>query len=339
MDINSLGAVVGCTIGIIGGLLGTYYGIKGANHPQQKKRAITVAMISWLAVLLLLTLLSLSLGLFSTAQAYTPETLDDIDMHCAKVSEPLPWTYCINKQRGSKNTDVLYYLHARNGNETWWNDRHYHTGKLYQQWRDAGLAAPTVVSISLGKLWVLTETSQATNDGLYTQFIDNIIPTLEKKLAYPNGKRTLVGISMGGFNTLIVAMKSKHFFDKAAALCAPLYNGSHHDGLLLTAQKFFKSDTSLKRAVMLWGFSQRYYPQLKDWQNNDPLALSTSFDPKGAPEIYLSCGQTDDWGCMQGSQLLVDNIKHNNGVIQWVPRPGGHCDIDHRSLALFLNKP
>ena len=124
--------------------------------------------------------------------------------------------------------------------------------------------------------------------------------------------------------------------NKAAALCAPLYNGSHHDGLLLSTQKFFKSDTSLKRAAMLWGFSQRYYPQLKDWQNNDPLALSASFDPRGAPEIYLSCGQNDDWGCMQSSQILVDSIKKNSGNIQWVPRPGGHCDIDHRSLALFL---
>lgn len=336
MDINSLGAIVGCTIGIAGGIAGTYCGIKAAKHPKQKALAIKLAIICWLAILLLLTLLTTSLAWFSTAQAYIPETIDDIDMHCAKESEPIPWAYCINKQRGSNNTDVLYYLHARNGNETWWNDRHYHTGKLYQQWRDAGLLAPTVVSISFGEQWVLTENPDEKNGGLYTQLIEQVIPTLEKKLAYPKGKRMLAGISMGGFNTLVVAMKSKHFFHKAAALCAPLYNGSHHDGLLLTAQKFFKSDTSLKRAAMLWGFSQRYYPQLKDWQNNDPLALSASFDPRGAPEIYLSCGQNDDWGCMQSSQILVDSIKKNSGNIQWVPRPGGHCDIDHRSLALFL---
>ena len=336
MDINSLGAIVGCTVGSAGGIAGTYYGIRAANHPQQKKQAVAVAVISWVVILFLFTVLGLSLGWFSTAQAYSPKPIDDVEMHCAKQNDPIPWAYCINKQRGSNNSNVLYYLHARKGNETWWNDQHYHTGKVYQHWRDAGIAAPTVVAISLGELWVLTQNPQAKNGGLYTTFIDHIIPTLEKKLGKPKGKKMLAGISMGGFNTLIVALKSKHFFDKAAALCAPLYNGSHHDGLLLTAKKWLDSDTSLQRALLLWGFSRRYYPQRQDWHNNDPLALARRFDPNGAPALYLSCGQQDDWGCMQGSQHLVDTLNQQNGKVQWVPRPGGHCDKDHHSLAMFL---
>ena len=71
MDINSLGAIAGCIIGMAGGLLGTFCGIKACRHPQQKKHAITVAIISWLAVLVLFSWLGLSLGWSGT----TPDSV------------------------------------------------------------------------------------------------------------------------------------------------------------------------------------------------------------------------------------------------------------------------
>lgn len=340
MDSHTIAAIIGTIVGIAGGVLGTYCGLKRANTQKQKALVITVSIVSWLGVLLLLYALLPYKAWLSLSQAvsqdYIPDAIEYVDMQCFKESTPVPWAYCVNRTQGSLSNDVLYYFHARNGNETWWNDREYHTGRLYQHWREADLDPPIVVSISFGKQWVLTEKPDNPLQGLFPQLVDSIIPAIEKKLAYPAGKRLLAGISMGGFNALIVAMKSRYFFHKVAALCAPLYDGSHHDGLLVAAEKYIGSGTSLKRTAMLWGFSKQYYPQLEDWKTNDPLALSGHFDSKGAPDIYLSCGEKDDWGCMQGSQLLVKNIKKNNGNIQWVPRMGGHCDIDSRSLALFL---
>ena len=336
MDNYSLGALIGCITGIIGGVVGAYYGVKGARTPQQKALAIKVSIISGLAIIVVLVSTLVYQRLAFGASVYVPEKIDTVAMSCFTEAEPIPWSYCIHKERGSNSRDVLYYFHARKGNETWWNDSNYHSGKLYKVWREEGVPAPTVVSISFGALWVLTETDDDGHGGLYTLFTQQVIPVIEKKLAAYDGKRMLAGISMGGYNSLIVAMKNKYFFHKAAALCAPLYAGSHHDGPWATLKKYFDSDIHWQRALMLWGFSKQAYPRKSDWQNNDPLALSSRFDPAGAPELYISCGKKDDWGCLQGTHILVKQIRKNHGNVNFVARPGGHCDIDHRSLALFL---
>jgi S-formylglutathione hydrolase FrmB len=231
----------------------------------------------------------------------------------------------------------LYYFHARNGNETWWNDKTYHTGKLYETWKKMGVDPPTVIAISFGKLWLLTENSSDPTGGLFNVLQETVIPTLERKVEGKTGKRMVAGISMGGLNTLMVSMKSEGFFEKAASICAPLAAVSPHDSLINIIRYYMESSTSLKRAYMLWKFSKQFYPTQEIWEQNDPIFLSKSFQPEESPELYVTCGAKDDWGCMKGSEIFVKNVEKAGGTIEWVPRPGGHCDIDYDSLARFLN--
>ena len=257
-------------------------------------------------------------------------------MTCVDETEPVPWTYCINKASNSTNTDVLYYLHARNGNATWWNDQEYHTGELYKVWRKQGLDAPTVVSISFGKLWVLSAYNKKIEGGLNSVFYKTVIPTVEKRLDGNIGERMIAGISMGGFNTLLAALRPNTVFTKAASICSPVPTVSHHDGVRRVLKSAKETGTSFKRAFLLWQFSYRYFPSKEIWQENDPLTLSKSFNPETGPAMYVTCGKTDDWGCFKGSELLVSTIENAGGDVQWVPREGGHCDVDYASLAAFL---
>ena len=267
---------------------------------------------------------------------YVPDPVPGVVMECFQEAEPVPWSYCVNSVPGSDNPDVLYYLHARNGNETWWNDKDYHTGALYKRWRENGQAEPTVVAISFGKLWVLKEDAAEEGGGLYKVFTDAVVPKIEERLEEKTGQRMVAGISMGGYNALIVAMKSKGFFSKAASVCAPMPTVSHHDGVGRVIGAARSSKTSLKRALLLWRFSQQYYPTREKWLANDPLTLSASFDPDDAPALYVTCGKSDDWGCFDGTEKLVGNLEKAGGAVQWVPRDGGHCDIEYPSLAEFL---
>ncbi|MEL7486549.1 MAG: alpha/beta hydrolase-fold protein [Pseudomonadota bacterium] len=271
---------------------------------------------------------------------YVPEPVSGVDMTCFEETSPVAWSFCLNIDAGSDNDDILFYLHARNGNATWWNDRTYHTGALYEAWRATGQSPPIVASVSFGKIWVLADGEADAGRRLYDLFINTVIPAVETK-ARDHGKalsgdRMIAGISMGGFNTLIVAMKAKDVFTKAAAICSPLPTVSHHDGLRRVIGAARRSDTSLKRAALLWKFSTDYFPKREYWRENDPLALSRSFTPEGAPAIYLTCGKRDDWGCFDGSEQFAANVKRAGGDIIWAPREGGHCDIDYPSLAGFL---
>ncbi|MEM6537208.1 MAG: alpha/beta hydrolase-fold protein [Pseudomonadota bacterium] len=267
---------------------------------------------------------------------YVPTPIAGVEMQCFEEIEPVSWSYCINRVEASTNTDIIYYLHARNGNATWWNDRSYHTAELYKVWDAEGQDPPTVVAISFGKLWMLSEHDRIVDGGLYGVFLNNVIPRVEAKLGAPIGQRMVAGISMGGFNTLLLALKSKGVFVKAASICSPLPIVSHHDGLgsVITSAK--ESDTSFKRALLLWQFSRQYYPSREIWKRNNPLSLSTEFDAESGPALYLTCGKADDWGCFKGSELLAANIDRAGGSIEWVPREGGHCDMEYTSLANFL---
>lgn len=273
----------------------------------------------------------------SYGEEYQPVPVEGVEMECFNETSPAHWSYCINHVPESKNEDVLYYFHARNGNETWWNDRTYHTGKLYETWKELDKDAPTVVSISFGKLWLLTENPGDVEGGLFNILRGTVIPAIESKVSNLSGKRMIAGISMGGLNTLMLSMKSKGFFNKAASMCAPLATVSPHDSFLNIIRYYIDSSASMRRAYMLWKFSKQFYPTQEIWERNDPIFLSRSFKPEDAPEIYITCGAKDDWGCKKGSEIFVDNIEKAGGAIEWVRRPGGHCDIDYRSLALFLN--
>ncbi|MEO0975303.1 MAG: esterase, partial [Pseudomonadota bacterium] len=84
--------------------------------------------------------------------------------------------------------------------------------------------------------------------------------------------------------------------------------------------------------------SKRFYPTRETWLANDPLTLSRSFAPSTGPALYLTCGRRDDWGCFVGNERLANNVANVGGEIVWVPREGGHCDIDYASLAAFLQQ-
>ncbi|MCX6126472.1 MAG: hypothetical protein NTV34_17190, partial [Proteobacteria bacterium] len=72
------------------------------------------------------------------------------------------------------------------------------------------------------------------------------------------------------------------------------------------------------------------------WIDNNPVDLATTYDFSSGPSLYLSCGTKDSWGCMEGSLSIVKSLQANGGAIEWVPRPGGHCDVDSISVAEFL---
>ena len=289
----------------------------------------------------LLLLLGVAFWWWLPVAPYQPTPLVRLDMQCFQETTPLPWSWCLHRYQGSDNPDVLYYFHGRNGNARWWNDRDYHTGQLYKVWEKDAVPPPTVVSVSFGKLWVLTEDRAAPFGGLYQVFTAAVIPTIETRLQQQSlpkarGRRLVAGISMGGVNTLIVAFKHRGYFAKAASLCAPLAPVSHHDSISQLRDFIRHSGIRLKRAAMLLMFSLRFYSDKSLWLLNDPMALSATFDAEAAPAIYLSCGEQDDWGCSYGSRLLARQLRDRGADIQWQSRPGGHCDIDYDALARFL---
>lgn len=281
----------------------------------------------------LILLIFISITLY--AEEYKPTPIENVQMNCGKeVSLDTKWSYCISKTKDSDSKDVLYHFHGRNGNATWWNDKDYHTGKIHKEWIKNKKTPPVVISISFGKVWFLLKDGD--NSGLFEVFLNEVIHNVESKLGFSPQSRSVVGISMGGLNTFYLAMSNSSLFKKAAVLCAHVPFITHHEGFMNIIKYSFEHKISLKRSYMMYKMSQIFFPTKKIQLLNDSRNLLKSFDPEASPELYITCGRKDDWGCMKSSKMVTDSIKNQNGKVQWVPREGGHCDLDHEGISNFL---
>ena len=53
------GAIIGCIVGLLGGIFGTYAGIKGTGGPRERALMIKMSLVMWIAVSAFLGLLFL----------------------------------------------------------------------------------------------------------------------------------------------------------------------------------------------------------------------------------------------------------------------------------------
>jgi hypothetical protein len=263
---------------------------------------------------------------------WVPEPIRGIQMQCFNESKPLPWSFCINRAPGNNSQNLIYYFHGRNGSATWWNDETYYSGEVEKLWKTEGLSHPIVVSISFGRQWLLTEAE----NGLLPIFMNQVMPRVEAEVGRPIARRLAVGESMGGINALVIGLKASGKFSKVAALCPPLPTVSPNSSFAEMASYIRLTSTSWRRAGMMLWFSRKFSPTDSVWLDSNPVPLSRQFNGSSGVQFYLSCGLKDEWGCQEGAESVVKNIQRRGGKVEWHLMPGGHCDIDSRSLALFL---
>lgn len=253
-----------------------------------------------------------SLATHAISSEWVPVPIVGVTMKCFEEKLPVAWSFCINKTLASSSKNLIYHFHGRNGAATWWNDQTYYTGKVHSNWLANNEPPPIVASISFGKLWLLIDDPNAT-ENLHRFFLDHAMKRIEQEIGSPIEQRMAVGESMGGVNALILAMKSKGVFSKVASLCPVLPPVSPFAPIRELYTYVVRSSMSLKRALMTYLFSKKFYPSESVWKENDPLHLSKSFTVDGAPSLYLSCGEKDEWGCLEGSQQLVAKFRLQEG--------------------------
>lgn len=307
------------------------------KNPILKKSVKAVLLIACAVVFTSFILIWYYPGLIATnissAVDYKPDQVPNVEMMCFEENEPVTWSYCINRASGESDSNTLvYHFHGRRGNETWWNDKYFYSGELYSHWQKSGASAPVVVSVSFGPLWLLKEGE------LLDIFVDVVMPKVESSLNMTIDKRFVVGESMGGINALLVWLKTGSLFDKAAALCPPIPTISPMASTNQMWAYINQGETSWLRGFMMLVIGRHFYKDEASWQQNNPLSLVQNTELSQLGNLYLTCGKQDDWGCMNGSQKLAKIINEKQGDVEWVPREGGHCDIDHNSLAQYLSR-
>lgn len=257
--------------------------------------------------------------------------------------------YCIYDNAGSANPDVIYYFHGRFGQAERWGETDFYTEQVRKEWIATGKAFPRVISVSFGPVWLLAEKNSSHYSGLFEVMRDSVIPLLENALGAPKGQRIILGESMGGVNSLQMALKT-NLFQKAAVLCAPVAAGvspfsspEEIDAWIRKSAAFAYYGEANRKTVdeavgsMLY-LAQQFWPKEEDWATGDILKLAAEMDKSASPmSFYVNAGFYDQYALYEGNIELVKVLLSKAGVkVEWHPEWGDHCKIDAVSLARFL---
>lgn len=263
--------------------------------------------------------------LFSTLAFATQPTCGAKDVGGTELD------YCYTQPAVPSDT-LLVFFHGLGGNERQWHD-----SDLFQDVQKQ-LAAqgkePWILTVSFGRFWLLTEVPNSAM--LFPKVIDQFLPAMEQALL-PSGfhHRTLVGMSMGGFNGSQVLLKRPQAFDKVALLCPAITAIGPQATDSEVSAYTHRTGAQPYRVHLMQTFTKREFPTVQDWEAHAPLTLAQK---TGAlPDIYLSCGLKDEYGFQEGAGLLFNFIQAKAKTATWIPIPdAGHCAIDEASVVEFL---
>jgi Putative esterase len=257
--------------------------------------------------------------------------------------------YCIYP---GETNDVLYYLHGLDLSAEAWMEDSYYTGILRDYWKQKGKRMPTVIALSFGQKWLLSHKNPAPLGqlGLLDFVVNQWIPEVEKEIGGVKGHRLLLGESMGGFNSLQLAMHS-NYFKRVAALCAPMGNGTitpfDSDDAMAAyirstiAWKYYGKDGEsilFETAARMKQIAALFYADKPTFLDADPVTVAQT---RGAPlprDIYLSAGAYDNFLTYEGNLALTKQLEARGVNVDWHPQWGGHCVVDVPSVGDFLLK-
>lgn len=247
------------------------------------------------------------------------------------------YTWCIDKEQGSTNPDILYSYHGLNGsNETWVRDPY---GIDVTKALEAIGDLPTVISFSFGNGWLVTDLPTADGkDSLESVIVSRIMPKLEARAGFKgHGRRLIIGISMGGFNAAQMSIKEPLLFDDTVLICPIAQTvgpfSSDADIASALARQNAGMDPGKYRGALQW-MKDTFHDQ-PSWDRHNLLSLVHRLGPTSHP-MYLTTGRQDDFGFFEGATIFAATASAQGAPLEWHPIDGHHCVWDAPSIAHHL---
>jgi pimeloyl-ACP methyl ester carboxylesterase len=248
------------------------------------------------------------------------------------------YSWCIDTPTTHANQDVVFYLHGLEGNSASFISRY---PKLEPALQAKG-AAPTVLTVSFGPIWFLTDEATPIHPALHQVFVSQIIPQMEARLKRPIRNRLIMGESMGGLNASELFLKNGNLFSRAVILCpamsilTPFASDQDLQAFLATRPYVQAQLVGESRTI-----SQAEFPTPTIWKADDPLELVTKLSPSAAP-VYISSGTHDEWGFYDGAAQFAHLATQQKAPVTWVSIPNvGHCvqtDSSNAQIVSFISE-
>jgi pimeloyl-ACP methyl ester carboxylesterase len=241
--------------------------------------------------------------------------------------------YCVYPTVDPKNHDLLIHFHGLAGSALSWQNEE-RNADTRREIEALGKSVPTVVSISFGDLWLLTDIKD--HGDKYNLFKNKILPFLEGKAGFKkDGRLLLMGESMGGFNALQLYLKDPQIFSRYMILCPALSQLNPWSSDEDVANFIDRTGASSFRVEFYMQVAKYNFSNMDEWNTNNPLYLAKNHT-SGLPPIYLSGDEHDQYGFYEGDKILYDLLTTRATEHKWNTIDGRHCQIDPKGVAQFL---
>lgn len=286
-----------------------------------------------MTVRLILISLLFSFFALNTQAAQNKTPVEGKDYNCGEdVSGEFEYKFCITQVDRTKNPDIIYFLHGLNGSErSWFKD--VDKVALQAMWKVKDYN-PTVITISLGPMWLLVETSEYP---VLDLFMNDILPKLEAKAGgLQKGRRILAGQSMGGFNAAQLLLKKPAYFQKVGLWCPAITTVGPYSSPKEIQDYIDRNKANPDRIRLMLRISKQVFTTPQEWDQHDPLLLLRNFSGAVKPQTFVSIGKRDEFGFYEGAKIFADVAKQKGFKTTFSPVTGPHCRFDIRGASDFI---
>jgi putative tributyrin esterase len=156
-----------------------------------------------------------------------------------------------------------------------------------------------------------TNSAELPQDRYEDYIVNDLVSDVEARLLAAPGRanRAIVGVSMGGFGAVKLALRHPDMFAFAGGISSAIDVPSRPFSIKRIGQ--WRHHSSIFGA---WGSETRHA--------NDPFVLARSADPQRTPYIFLTCGTQE--GLLPSNRNFARLLQQRDFAFEFHVVPGGH---------------
>jgi putative tributyrin esterase len=229
--------------------------------------------------------------------------MKDVSFHSPALNRDMPYRVFLpaHINPGDK-LPVVYLLHGGNGSfRDWSND------SQVSQYAGQGV----ILVMPEGAFSYYMNAAEKAGDKYEDYTFSDLISDVEARFpaASTRDKRAIVGISMGGFAAIKIALTRPELF---------AFVGAFSPSIDILHRHF-----NVKRTGEWWRIRTIFGPSGSEARNSrDPFALVKSVDPAKTPYIYLTAG--DHEPLLDPNRRFAERLKGSHVTYEFHIKSGGH---------------
>lgn len=250
----------------------------------------------------------------------------------AESVQGVGFRFCYRNLETTNSDDIIYFFHGLEGSEETWFTQYFGTLMIQKWWKHWGYR-PRIVTVSFGPQWLLVDNARYP---LLPLFVKGVLPLLESKVGgLKQGRRHLIGQSMGGFNAAEVSLQASGLFKKVALLCPAITTIGPFDSSSDIEDYIRRTGASREKVLTMLQISRSVFIDQNDWDKHNPLLLLKKPQTKKS-QYLISVGESDDYGFQEGAAKFLQIARHHGTHAKWFPVAGGHCQFNRKGTAHFF---